>query len=428
MLIHIAIFIATASLLIISHSLYFLGLALMQKLRGRGLIAYRLEDFHEADSPTINIVIPVFNEAQFIERKIENTAALDYPSAKLVVWVVDGQSTDSTIALCQKAASRFALDVRILHSLIPSKIHQLNLALEQIPAEQIVVVTDADTLVESKTALRWTSLALADADNGVIGGWSGPDPKTAIQAEIAYWDKQNRIRWLETLTYSSSIAVAPYYAFRRSLLPIFPDDCVADDVYVSFKSLLSRGRILYTPQIITTELRSPTNLWQMLQHKLRKANAYTIELFRVLYLLPRMSRRLRFLYTFRLFQFFYLPWVVLIFLGETALLLYASSYGLVLCTYAFAFSFILLASLIIRPYPGMKRGGFSPISILATIQCFTIVNLVLLVNSLSFPFWLQNAAYEKVGPKPQAKDTRISNIQTTSRLPHPDISHPEALS
>jgi poly-beta-1,6-N-acetyl-D-glucosamine synthase len=46
--------------------------------------------------PTVTLIIPVYNEEKVIEKKIHNIDELDYPTDKLTVIFIDGQSKDGT--------------------------------------------------------------------------------------------------------------------------------------------------------------------------------------------------------------------------------------------------------------------------------------------------------------------------------------------
>ena len=59
-------------------------------------------------------------------------------------------------------------------------------------------------------------------------------PQNALPLEAKYWSDQNQIRILESRVHSSSILIAPSYAYRRDILDSLPDDCIADDMYISF--------------------------------------------------------------------------------------------------------------------------------------------------------------------------------------------------
>src|SRR5262245_51111775 len=55
--------------------------------------------------PEVTLLIAAYNEEAFIEEKISNTLALDYPKDKLRIMIVTDGSTDSTPELVAKHPS-----------------------------------------------------------------------------------------------------------------------------------------------------------------------------------------------------------------------------------------------------------------------------------------------------------------------------------
>lgn len=383
-------------ILALGYSFYLVGMAIITRLRPQA-IEEELNPRDQGPWPCVHILVATFNENLLIENKVRNALFLAYPKEQRKIWIIDGGSNDGTLATLDRLSAELGDQVRVIKSSAADKICQLNLALEQIPKEDIVVISDADALIGSELALQSTAAALAREEIGVVGGWTNPHPRSTIQAEIAYWDKQNRLRYLEAKTFSATAAVSPYIAFRRGLIQLLPEDCVADDIFISYRSHLRGKRILYSPTIQVTELRASVNITQMFRHKLRKAHAYTTELFRVLYLLPHMPKRLKFMYLFKLYQFFYLPWIFCLISLESLILLAEGEFALVFGGYCALVLALLVASLSLSPPRGLKRGGFEWKSVIATLQSFSLMNLVLMTNSLIFPFWRQKASYEKVG-------------------------------
>jgi len=49
--------------------------------------------------PSISVIIPAYNEADSIEKKIKNTLALEYPADKIEVLIGSDGSTDETVTL-----------------------------------------------------------------------------------------------------------------------------------------------------------------------------------------------------------------------------------------------------------------------------------------------------------------------------------------
>ena len=52
--------------------------------------------------PAVSLVVPCFNEADYIEDKIKNSLALEYPSEKLQLIFISDGSNDDTYARVKK--------------------------------------------------------------------------------------------------------------------------------------------------------------------------------------------------------------------------------------------------------------------------------------------------------------------------------------
>ncbi|UCC98175.1 MAG: glycosyltransferase family 2 protein [Phycisphaerales bacterium] len=55
-----------------------------------------------ADAPFVSIIMPIRNEADFIERAITSISENDYPSEKMEILIVDGMSDDGTREIVEK--------------------------------------------------------------------------------------------------------------------------------------------------------------------------------------------------------------------------------------------------------------------------------------------------------------------------------------
>lgn len=351
---------------------------------------------------SLSIVIPVFNESKFIAEKVKNLVLQRIGGLNVNTLIVDGGSTDGTFELVKSLileGEYSAFKMQLLKSPNPGKINQLNFALSKIPKGELVLVTDADALINSTDALlRAVQYLQLNSNTAVVGGWTVPPSGSNLaNAEHAYWDKQNRMRYLETSVYTSSIVVAPFYMFRSNLVSAFPIDCVADDVFISMRAHQDNLRVIYAHDILVTECRQPGTMGELFRHKLRKAHAYSTELLRILYRLPYMGKRMKFFYMFKLYQFFYLPWALLIYgLATIKLLFFQQDYWTILITLAILFVSTLAGSLIMKPAPTHSRGGLQVQSIISSILVMALMTVVLMVNFFVFPFWKQNSVYRKV--------------------------------
>lgn len=349
------------------------------------------------DLPSIVAIIPFYNEASFIVGKLNNLLEQDYPKNRLKIIFVDAGSTDESLSLLKQTIIAKNADVLVYNSPLKGKIQQVNHALNFIGQEHFVLITDCDALLGSPLDLQYAVHAFQENPTvGLVGGWTTPQEKSAIHEEVAYWDKQNRMRYLEMKCFSSSIVVAPFYIFRRDLLGHFPQDCIADDVYISLLTHLKGLRVLYLPHIKIEEIRSPQNLKDLLFHKLRKSNAYMTELFRFIYKIPYMGNRLKYIYLARFLQFFYLPWGVMGFGVMVVRMLYLGEFAVLFWSFMAMLAFTLLASVSMAPPPGGKRGGLKLVSMLPTLKIFSLTIFVLFIDFFVYPFWRQNSAYKRL--------------------------------
>lgn len=346
-----------------------------------------------ADDPLVYLLVPTWNERPYLREKILNLRELVYDRAKLRVLICDGGSTDGSR---ESIVDLLGDGVEFVECPSRGKIAQLNFGLDFVPASALVAISDADALFLRPDALLRAVDYFREPKIGVVGAWGIPNPASALPAEQAFWDKQNRMRHLESVACTASIVTAQFYLCPRSLLTEFPEDCVADDVYVA---LLAHGhnlRVIYAHEIEAIERRQPGSHLELFRHKFRKANAYTRELLRPLHRLPFLSKRRKFIYLFKIYQFFHLPWVGLAFGGSVLARLYYRDWTTLGFGFGVLFFCTLGASLLVEPPVGKSRGGFSPRAAAHTVVVFTLVNAVLMLNSLAFPFWTQDSRYARV--------------------------------
>lgn len=382
--------------IILHFSGYILVLALIRKLR-----PLRIEQGPTPDTlPNVAIIVPTYNEEFFVGEKLKNLVALAYPASKMRIIIADGGSSDRTMEIVG-AFARETSDARIeaFRSAERGKIPQLNEALARVAPGALVVISDADAQTTDGDALLKTAAYLVnDRGIGLIGGWTSP-PASAdatLNSEHAYWDKQNRLRYMETICFSSSIVVAPYYAFWKDQFTGFPKDCIADDIYISFQMHLKQLRVIYAPDINVIEFRQPGSLRETFLHKLRKANAYTVELLRVGYLVPQMRRRFMFYYLVKIFQFFYLPWASIAFGLWSVRLLLAQNMTIVGISWAVLALSILAASATMVAPPNRSRGGIKLKSFVSSAVIFALMWIVMILNFLLFPFTRQSSSYSRI--------------------------------
>lgn len=352
-------------------------------------------DAAATEHPVMTVLVPCYNERALVAQKVADLAALRYPAGRLAVVFLDGRSTDGTPeALRELTANRPGWSV--VDTGVSGKIRQLNCGLSRLgPEVEVVVNTDMDTLLAPDVLERFAAELSRDARVAVLG--ANISPNGCIPIERSYWESNNTMRLLESAVYASSIIVAPCYAFRRDLFDRFPEDCVADDIYVAFLAN-TRGLLTkYVTEAHGQETRTPTTLESFFHHKFRKGNAYLQEVLRILYKLPSMTGWWKLIYLTKLLQLAVIPWLLPYFLLSTLSFLLSGG-GLlqvaVLSCAGLAGSTIV-SSLAVARFKRLHFNGCGK-GAAGILAPFILANIVLMLVGTSYPFFRQNSQYARI--------------------------------
>jgi glycosyltransferase involved in cell wall biosynthesis len=203
-----------------------------------------------SELPFVSVLVPVRNEAGFIGRCLEALAAQDYPRDRFEVILIDGESTDGTLA---EAAATGVPDA-VLSNPQRSTASALNLGLTKARGEVIVKV-DGHTRVDSGflganvAALRESG---ADATGGPIRtigqGPIGRAIALAMSSPFGVGDTafrhSQREQWTDTV---------PFGAYRREVFQRiggFAEDIDrGEDDEFNYRLCKNGGRILLTPRV-----------------------------------------------------------------------------------------------------------------------------------------------------------------------------------
>ncbi|MBI4025880.1 MAG: glycosyltransferase [Verrucomicrobia bacterium] len=343
--------------------------------------------------PTISVLVPCFNEEDQIIAKLEDLRKLDYPRNSLEVLFTDGGSADRTLELLA-AAIHPDEPIRVLKCPTAGKIQQLNHALVQTKGE-IIVNTDADARL-APDALKWLAAEFAlSADVWVAGAYCRPAQSLPI--EDYYWSTQNRGRFLESDAGCCSIVIAQCYAFRRALLTAFPDNVVADDIYVAFLANTMGFRTVYSRHASALETRAPHSYSEFLPHKFRKSNAFLRESLRFIYRLPEMGHLCKLMMLTRTGQQLILPSALLFWVLLAGALLTLFRWDIVGLAAVSMFVCFLITS---RIFAHVKLpDNPQPHSLLTMIAGYFLTMLILLATGLSYPFFQQRSSYARINMK-----------------------------
>jgi cellulose synthase/poly-beta-1,6-N-acetylglucosamine synthase-like glycosyltransferase len=340
--------------------------------------------------PLMSVLVPCYNEEELIKDKVSNLTSLDYPKGKLEIIFLDGLSTDFTFSKVQKAIKNVPY-MKIIQTNVRGKIHQINKILPKIKSG-IIVITDVDAFLKKNSLIELVREFQSDPKVMVVGAMVFP--QDALAEEVQYWKVQNQIRILESQACSSSIVIANCYAFRRGLIKSFPEDVVADDIYIPFYANSKGFRTVYSPNVVTYERRAPRTMSDLIKHKFRKANAWMIETLRFLYQLPKLNPFWKMIFLTKAFQLLGLPWFLLAFLLMTISLGFLSQYKLILWLLGILLVSLWVAHSLIASVklPEEKAGN----NILLELKMFLIMTSLLLFSAVAYPFYKQNSKYQKL--------------------------------
>lgn len=195
-------------------------------------------------TPYVSLLIPAFNEARVIARKIGNSLALDYPPSRLEIVVVSDGSLDETVSIARSIGG-----VRVLA--LPENIGKtaaLNRAVPELRGE-IIVFSDASAIL-APDAVRRLVENFSDPSVGAVSGRYcvlKPGEVNIGAPEDIYWKYEAFVKTQESSVASTLGAHGHLYAIRRELYP-FPTPETINDDYVIPLSVVARGfRVLHEP-------------------------------------------------------------------------------------------------------------------------------------------------------------------------------------
>ncbi len=342
------------------------------------------------------ILVPCYNEESYVRQKIDNLKKIVYEQDKIKIYFLNGTSTDNTSKEIASGITDMS-NWNLIETNCKGKINQLNCGLSRInPDVDIIVVTDMDAMLMPDVFTKIANEFNSDEKVSVVG--ANISPQNCIPIEENYWRVQNYLRLLESAVYTSSIVVAPCYAFKTDVVKEFPEDCVADDVYVAFKGNTDGHITRYIETANGSEIRTPATFSDFFRHKYRKGNAYLRELLRFLYRLPQMEGWWKIMYLTKILQFIIVPWVLPYFLLSTISLALngwgffkMALFGFILLFISFLITSIMMSK-VRSTYSDDNKSPKRP-----SLKLFIISNLILVLVGLSYPFYKQTSNYRKIG-------------------------------
>lgn len=209
---------------------------------------------------TITIVMPAYNEAEFIDDKIKNLACLDYPKNHLHIIIATDGCTDNTAnkarsALHDPMCKHLSIEVReFTHN--RGKVAVINDVMSTVTSD-IVMFTDVSSLI-SLDALRIIEERFHTPIIGAINGnYRLLNPGS--DGEAMYWKYQSAIKVGEEKLGSVLGAHGACYFLRTHLFKPLPANCINDDFVIPMRAIEQGYTVAYEPRLNAVELEQSNN-------------------------------------------------------------------------------------------------------------------------------------------------------------------------
>jgi len=202
--------------------------------------------------PKVSVLIAAYNEEAGIQRKIEQTLALDYPADRIEIIVLSDCSTDRTDEIVKSFA-----DPRIRLFRAPQrkgKTNAQNLGVEVAKGE-VLIFSDATT-VYHPLALQYLATNYSDPKVGAVSGryqYFDPDGKSPTgSGMIAFWNYENFIKMMQSQIQTISGCCGCIYSVRRAAYtPLHPD--VISDLVQPLWAIQKGYRVVFEDRALAYE-------------------------------------------------------------------------------------------------------------------------------------------------------------------------------
>lgn len=201
-----------------------------------------------ANLPSIEVLMPAYNEGRYITSKLDALAAIDYPADRLTVVIGCDGCNDDTADQVRDAARRHpGLDIRLREfSTNRGKTMVLNDLIRSTEAE-LVVFTDVSA-IPAEDSFKRLAKWFADPLVGAVGGGYALPPDAGASQKI-YWRYQTAIKRGESRIAGLIGAHGAFYAVRLSRLAPVPPDTINDDFVLPLQVACDGWKTVYDDAI-----------------------------------------------------------------------------------------------------------------------------------------------------------------------------------
>jgi succinoglycan biosynthesis protein ExoA len=217
--------------------------------------------------PLVTVIIPVLNEADFINKSLSVVITQDYPTDRMEILVVDGGSTDGTPQIVQEIA-RTTPHVKLLHN--PKRIQAaaMNLGIQAAQGD-IVIRVDGHTIIALDYVRKCVEyLCQGKADS--IGGMMRPVGTTYVGQGVALVTSSpfgiggSKFHYSDHEQYVDTVYMGAYWREIFNKIGLYDETFrINEDYELNYRLRKAGGKILLSPAVKSTYTprSSLTALW-----------------------------------------------------------------------------------------------------------------------------------------------------------------------
>lgn len=246
------------------HFLFWLGiLIVLYTYVGYGIVIFILSKLKNrtpakslltSDLPEVTLIIAAYNEENYIESKIKNSMAIDYPSDKLSLFFVTDGSSDSTPEIVKKFPN-----IELFHEPQRNgKIHAVNRVMKFVKTP-IVIFSDANTFLNTEVIRNIVRHYVDEKVGGVAGEkriYKNETDNASGSGEGLYWKYESFLKRKDSEVYSVVGAAGELFSIRTELFEETAENMIIEDFYLSMSIAAKGYRFIYEPEACATETAS----------------------------------------------------------------------------------------------------------------------------------------------------------------------------
>jgi poly-beta-1,6-N-acetyl-D-glucosamine synthase len=224
--------------------------------------------------PEVTFMVAAYNEERWMEEKILNTLALDYPKDKIKFYFVTDGSNDGTMEVIDRMADLYrGYNIQLFHrDERKGKIAAVERVMEFVDTP-IVIFTDANTDI-NPSAVKKIIRHYNDPKVGAVAGEKRIKQSEKDEASGAgegiYWKYESLLKKWDSELNSVVGAAGELFSLRTELYEAVAPDTLIEDFYMTMRIAQKGYRVVYEPEASAAEGHS-ASIGEELKRKIRIA-------------------------------------------------------------------------------------------------------------------------------------------------------------